>query len=138
MIGQLSCDLLIILQVLGKSAKPIPVLIFGVLLGRKHYPAIKYLIVLLIVVGVAVFLYRSGNNREAATTEAHTWRLFNFLGLGELLVVSLHDRHTHTHTHYTALVAAVLVSDTGWSDRRYPGTPETELRHLSLSHDVCC
>jgi UDP-galactose transporter B1 len=71
-------------QVLGKSAKPIPVLILGVVLGGKHYPAMKYLIVLLIVVGVAVFLYR--DDSQKATNEVHSWRLFHFLGLGELLV----------------------------------------------------
>jgi UDP-galactose transporter B1 len=73
-----------VLQVLGKSAKPIPVLILGVVLGGKHYPAMKYLIVLLIVVGVAVFLYR--DDSQKATNEVHSWRLFHFLGLGELLV----------------------------------------------------
>ena len=78
--------LYLILKVLGKSAKPIPVLILGVLLGRKHYPAIKYLIVLLIVVGVAVFLYRDD---KGSTGEDHSWHLFHFLGLGELLVVRL-------------------------------------------------
>ena len=76
-----------VLQVLGKSAKPIPVLILGVVLGGKHYPAMKYLIVLLIVVGVAVFLYRDDNQK--ATNEVHSWRLFHFLGLGELLVVGV-------------------------------------------------
>lgn len=76
------------LQVLGKSAKPIPVLILGVLLGKKHYPAIKYLIVLLIVMGVAIFLYRN-DNKDVTTTEVHSWRLFNFLGLGEILIVRL-------------------------------------------------
>ena len=70
---------------LGKSAKPIPVLILGVLLGKKHYPPMKYLIVLLIVVGVAVFLYRDDKKEEPSGV--HSWRLFHFLGLGELLVV---------------------------------------------------
>ena len=77
--------LLTVSQVLGKSAKPIPVLILGVILSSKRYPPIKYLIVLLIVVGVAVFLYR---NDERPEEGVHSWRLFHFLGLGELLVVS--------------------------------------------------
>lgn len=63
-------------------------LILGVLLGRKHYPAIKYLIVLLIVLGVAVFLYRNDKAKDSSTV--HSWHLFHFLGLGELLVVRPH------------------------------------------------
>jgi UDP-galactose transporter B1 len=45
-------------QVLGKSAKPIPVMILGVVLARKKYPCIKYLFVLMITMGVAFFIYR--------------------------------------------------------------------------------
>jgi UDP-galactose transporter B1 len=71
-------------QVLGKAAKPIPVLLLGVLLGKKRYPPLKYLIVLLIVVGVALFLYRDGDKHTG--NGVHSWRLFHFLGLGELLV----------------------------------------------------
>ncbi|XP_073237250.1 solute carrier family 35 member B1-like isoform X2 [Porites lutea] len=45
-------------QVLGKSCKPIPVMILGVLLAKKKYPLIKYMCVLLIVCGVALFMYK--------------------------------------------------------------------------------
>ncbi|XP_020891867.1 solute carrier family 35 member B1-like [Exaiptasia diaphana] len=45
-------------QVLGKSCKPIPVMILGVLLARKRYPLVKYLCVFLIVAGVALFMYK--------------------------------------------------------------------------------
>lgn len=63
-------------QVIAKSAKPIPVMILGVLLGRKTYTLKKYLFVLLIVTGVALFMYKEGKintNTENA-------------GLGELLL----------------------------------------------------
>lgn len=72
------------LQVLGKSAKPIPVLLLGVLIGRKRYPLLKYMIVLFIVVGVALFLY---DDNTSLPTDEHTPRLFHVLGIGELLVV---------------------------------------------------
>ena len=36
-------------QVVGKSCKPIPVMILGVVIGRKRYPLLKYLFVLMIV-----------------------------------------------------------------------------------------
>lgn len=71
-------------QVLGKSAKPIPVLLLGVLIGRKHYPLLKYIIVLFIVVGVALFLY---DDNTSLPTDEHTPRLFHILGIGELLVL---------------------------------------------------
>lgn len=64
-------------QVVGKSGKPIPVMILGVLLGKKNYPLRKYLFVLLIVVGVAVFMVKDGKSGEASSV----------LGFGEFLLV---------------------------------------------------
>ena len=45
-------------QVIGKSCKPIPVMILGVLVGGKKYPLLKYLFTLMIVGGVALFMYK--------------------------------------------------------------------------------
>jgi len=45
-------------QVVGKSCKPIPVMILGVLFGSKSYALAKYLFTLMIVVGVALFMYK--------------------------------------------------------------------------------
>lgn len=68
-------------QVIGKSCKPIPVMILGVLLGRKSYPLLKYMFVLMIVAGVALFMYKD----KAASASEDTG-----LGLGEImLLVSL-------------------------------------------------
>jgi UDP-galactose transporter B1 len=50
-------------QVVAKSAKPIPVMVLGVLLGRKSYPLRKYCYTLMIVLGVAVFMYKSERER---------------------------------------------------------------------------
>lgn len=66
-------------QVLGKSAKPIPVMILGILLARKRYPAAKFLFVLMIVIGVALFLYK-----DKAPTSNETGSMFGF---GELLLL---------------------------------------------------
>ncbi|XP_057294160.1 solute carrier family 35 member B1-like [Hydractinia symbiolongicarpus] len=63
-------------QVLGKSCKPIPVMILGVLLARKKYPLIKYLCVLMIVAGVALFFFKE---KKGSTVES--------TGFGELLLV---------------------------------------------------
>ncbi|XP_023724167.1 solute carrier family 35 member B1 [Cryptotermes secundus] len=63
-------------QVVGKSGKPIPVMILGVLLGRKNYPLRKYLFVLLIVVGVAMFMFKDGRSGEGSSV----------VGFGEFLL----------------------------------------------------
>ncbi|CAF1467778.1 unnamed protein product, partial [Adineta steineri] len=46
------------MQVLGKSVKPVPVMLLGVLIARRRYPLIKYFYVLLIVAGVVLFMYK--------------------------------------------------------------------------------
>lgn len=65
-------------QVIGKSAKPIPVMLLGVLLGRKSYALKKYFFVLLVVIGVALFIYKDGKESNANAT--------NF-GFGEVLLL---------------------------------------------------
>lgn len=64
--------------VVGKSAKPIPVMILGVLLGRKSYSWTRYACVFTIVLGVILFMYKEGRTSTSATEN---------IGLGELLLV---------------------------------------------------
>ncbi|KAJ8951874.1 hypothetical protein NQ318_019850 [Aromia moschata] len=66
-------------QVVGKSAKPIPVMILGVLLGRKSYAFRKYVFVFMIVIGIVMFMLKE----KAATATAQE----SPLGVGELLLV---------------------------------------------------
>lgn len=66
-------------QVIGKSCKPIPVMILGVLIGRKSYPLLKYMFVLMIVAGVALFMYKD----KAAAKGGET----GGLGLGEIMLL---------------------------------------------------
>nr|KAG5695838.1 hypothetical protein BaRGS_006495 [Batillaria attramentaria] len=65
--------------VLGKSIKPIPVMILGVVLAGKRYPFAKYLFVLMIVMGVALFMYKDGH--AAKQSEEH-----HVVGTGEVLL----------------------------------------------------
>jgi len=68
-------------QVIGKSCKPIPVMILGVLIGRKSYSLQKYFFILMIVAGVALFIYKDKAGDKGGDT---------VLGLGEaLLLLSL-------------------------------------------------
>lgn len=66
-------------QVVGKSAKPIPVLILGVLVGKKSYAFKKYLFVFIIVVGVVLFMLKDNVKKSPAEDAA--------FGAGELLLI---------------------------------------------------
>lgn len=66
-------------QVVGKAAKPIPVMILGVLIGRKSYPLKKYIFVLLIVIGVVLFMYKDQVSTKIDDTQG--------FGIGELLLL---------------------------------------------------
>ena len=71
-------------QVVGKSCKPIPVMILGVLIGRKKYPLLKYLFVVMIVIGVVLFMYNHEQTKRDLEDEGLV------VGIGEiLLLVSL-------------------------------------------------
>ncbi|XP_077966482.1 solute carrier family 35 member B1-like isoform X2 [Styela clava] len=65
-------------QVLGKSCKPIPVMILGVILAKKRYPLAKYFCVLMIVAGVASFMYKENNNKTTSDS---------VFGYGEILLI---------------------------------------------------
>jgi len=67
-------------QVVGKSCKPIPVMVLGVLLGGKSYPMIKYLFILTIVLGVGLFMYK---DNVASNTDPDA----SGLGIGEFLLL---------------------------------------------------
>lgn len=54
----------------AKSGKPIPVMVLGVLLGRKSYPLKKYLFVLLVVIGVALFMFKDGKSKSSQSDSA--------------------------------------------------------------------
>ncbi len=56
-------------------------MILGVLVARKSYPWIKYLSVLLIVAGVAIFMYKDKKGEQQG--DGH------WIGTGELLLVSI-------------------------------------------------
>lgn len=69
-------------QVVGKSAKPIPVMILGVLIGRKSYSWTRYGCVLTIVAGVILFMYNEGKvNPNLAQEKTFIGELLLFLSL---------------------------------------------------------
>ncbi|EFA85315.1 Galactose transporter [Heterostelium album PN500] len=74
-------------QVLAKSCKPIPVLVMGVLCFKRRYSAMKYFIVLVISMGVAMFMWPSGKKHSTTSVEFDSNVIFgNLLLLGSLLL----------------------------------------------------
>ncbi|XP_076751326.1 solute carrier family 35 member B1 homolog meigo [Xylocopa sonorina] len=67
-------------QVIGKAGKPIPVMILGVLLGNKVYPVRKYLFIFLVVIGVALFMYKDVGPSKKQQSEGQA-------AFGELLLL---------------------------------------------------
>jgi len=65
-------------QVLGKACKPIPVMLLGVLLAGKKYNTVKYLCILMITMGVALFMYKDKKAEGSSSVS---------MGAGELLVL---------------------------------------------------
>ncbi|OXB71995.1 UNVERIFIED_CONTAM: hypothetical protein H355_003259 [Colinus virginianus] len=95
-------------QVLGKSCKPIP----GVTVLRKKYPLAKYLCVLLIVTGVALFLYKP---KKGAGGDDHIF------GYGELLL----------------LLSLTLDGLTGVSQDHMRAHYQTGSNHMMLNVNLC-
>lgn len=58
-------------QVLFKSCKPVPVMVFGILLGKK-YPLRKYVNVIIITTGVALFMGGGSSTRASGSTSVDT------------------------------------------------------------------
>ncbi|XP_030379280.1 solute carrier family 35 member B1 homolog [Scaptodrosophila lebanonensis] len=64
-------------QVVGKSAKPIPIMILVVLIGHKTYSWTRYACVLTLVVGIILFMYKESKVSDLPTET---------MGLGALLI----------------------------------------------------
>lgn len=67
-------------QVIGKAAKPIPVMLLGVLIGHKRYSVQRYCFVMTIVAGVVLFMMKEGKVSAAAASE-------QTIGIGEVLLI---------------------------------------------------
>lgn len=94
-------------QVVGKSCKPIPVLVLGVLIGGKRYPLVKYLCILVVVLGVGLFIYKDG--KAAKSSQGN-------IGTGEILL----------------LVSLVLDGLTGAVQERMKTEHQTRSGHMML------
>ena len=69
-------------QVIGKSVKPIPVMLFGVLFAHKRYPSAKYAFILMITAGVGLFMYKGKAGVKEVISDS------SIPYFGEMLLVS--------------------------------------------------
>ncbi|KAM3178587.1 hypothetical protein ACTXT7_002290 [Hymenolepis weldensis] len=65
-------------QVVGKSIKPIPVMLLSVIWARRRYPLRRYLFVGMITAGVILFMYKGDSSKNEAS---------DGLGWGHLLLL---------------------------------------------------
>lgn len=91
-------------QVIGKSCKPIPVMILSALYARKKYSIKKYCFILTIVAGVVLFVMKDTSSK---VTEETNW-------FGYFLLVSCNLHKNYEKLNY---IFDVLASY-GWFDRR--------------------
>lgn len=101
-------------QVIGKSAKPIPVMILGVLIGHKRYSIQRYCFVFTIVAGVVLFMMKEGKVNAAASDQA--------IGIGEVLLIlslsmdgltgAIQDRMRAAHS---PTAQHMMLAMNGWS-----------------------
>ncbi|KAL7022355.1 hypothetical protein ACKWTF_012209 [Chironomus riparius] len=68
-----------VVQVVGKACKPIPVMLFAVLIVKKSYTIQKYFFVLMIVFGVGLFIYKDGVNSSQETLWGYMLILISLL-----------------------------------------------------------
>jgi len=71
------------IQVLAKSCKPIPVMVMGMIVLKRSYPARKYALVFLMCLGIALFAFSSNSINTSSPTMG--WAFWGYA----LLVISL-------------------------------------------------
>lgn len=107
-------------QVIGKSAKPIPVMLLGVLIGHKRYTLQRYCFVFTIVIGVVLFMMKEGKvNSSSAAAAAVAEQSF---GIGEVLLIMslsmdglLGAIQERMRAAYSPTGQQMMVAMNGWS-----------------------
>lgn len=75
------------MQIIGKSGKPIPVMMLGILLGKKTYPFYKFVFVFILVFGVTLFMWDSEEQDFQKYSPADVGEKEVGIHIGELLIV---------------------------------------------------
>lgn len=102
-------------QVVAKSAKPVPVMILSLIIGRKSYTIQRYCFVMLIVIGLVLTMFK--NNKSNENSEETTFLIFGQILLmlslfmdGILGAVQERMRGVNTPT-----ALQMMLSTNGWS-----------------------
>ncbi|EGC29888.1 hypothetical protein DICPUDRAFT_42238 [Dictyostelium purpureum] len=66
-------------QVLAKSCKPIPVIFMGLILFKRKYPPLKYVVVFLISLGISLFMLVGSSNKKNILNEGSNHVFGNFI-----------------------------------------------------------
>ncbi|XP_076631851.1 solute carrier family 35 member B1 homolog meigo [Colletes latitarsis] len=101
-------------QIIGKTGKPIPVMILGVLLGKKVYPVRKYLFVFLVVIGISLFIYKDGGmSKKQAEGQMAFGELLLLLSLTmDGLTCAVQERMRSEHNSKSG---HMMLNMNGWS-----------------------
>lgn len=75
------------MQVVAKSAKPIPTLLLTTLIARKRYTWKKYVVVLIIVAGIALFMYRQDCSSSGGGVDNIPYAWYGEILLGMSLIL---------------------------------------------------
>lgn len=102
-------------QVVAKSAKPIPVMILGLIIGRKSYSIQHYCFVVLIVIGLVLTIFK-----EEKSNDNNTEMTFLILGHILLMLSLLMDGilgavQERMRTANTPTALQMMLSTNGWS-----------------------
>lgn len=101
------------MQVVAKSAKPIPVMLLGVLFGRKSYTFRKYMFVLLIVVGVVLFMFKEGKTNSTPLEQERLGQLLLIMSLTmDGLIGAIQER---MRQHSSPSAQQMMLAMNGWS-----------------------
>lgn len=112
-------------QVIGKSCKPIPVMIFGVVFARKSYPLRRYIFISMVVIGVALFVWKDSGSAKTPEPSGYMGYLLIMLSLAmDGFTGALQDRMRTEHqlkfsnmmfnmNIWSALLLAIALLGTG-------------------------
>eukprot|EP00033_Pygsuia_biforma_P003151 GCRY01003458.1.p1 GENE.GCRY01003458.1~~GCRY01003458.1.p1 ORF type:complete len:324 (+),score=33.98 GCRY01003458.1:129-1100(+) len=105
-------------QILGKTLKPIPVMIVGRIYNKKQYPWWKYALVLLIVMGISLFFIfqtKTKHSSEKVITAADWTYGLVLLGLSLAMDGATGPVQDHLFAHFKPTSSLLMLWTNIWS-----------------------
>ncbi|XP_062716777.1 solute carrier family 35 member B1 homolog [Aedes albopictus] len=101
------------MQVVVKSAKPIPVMLLSFMFGRKSYTLQKYMFVLLIVIGVVLFMLKEGKTNSSPLEREGLGQLL--LGISLIMDGLMGAVQERMRQHSSPSALQMMLAINGWS-----------------------